>query len=176
MTREDIKIAWDNVMAAGKADLGEGFLLQKGIYLNQDASEEENAEYDEDSVYLTTYDGLWPTPVIDFDDAVDELKDQIREIVLRYVVLDTRQHYQFEKILPEWATEEDGLEELDAEWSNLPDSEKKKASLELVRMACRIEDGDISTAVDEAEDRGYIESQGWDWWGSYTPIATRTAK
>ena len=93
----------------------------------------------------------------------------------RYAVLDWKDGGdQYETILPADATEEDGIAELDREWSYLTDHDRKGRTLELVRMAYVIEDGKASS-VEEGEESAYAESRGWDWYGAYTPIATRTA-
>lgn len=177
ITKKMIRDAWEEVMVSGEATIGGGIFLEKGSVLNAEAAPEEEAAYDDESVYITTDDAQEPTPVYSAKDVMDELKYQIRDVEPRYVVLDTREKGdQFETVLPADATEADGIAELDRQWSYLTEHDRKGRTLELVRMACLLEDGKESTAIDEDEDRGYIESMGWDWWGGYTPIATRRSE
>ena len=174
ITRKDIRDAWTEALESGCGKVGDGIFIEKGSRLNAEAAPEEDASYDDGSMYITTDDGIEPIYVTSAEDAIDELHDQIRDIELRYAVLDWKEGGdQYETILPADATEADGIAELDREWSYLTDHDRKGRTLELVRMACLLEDGEISTGIDEDEDRKTVEAQGWDWYGAYTPIATR---
>ena len=89
-----------------------------------------------------------------------------------YVIIDTRRtkrgeiRDEFVNVLPEGISREEAIAWLDDAWNRLTGKEKIHAELELAYLA--MEGGE-----DPVIDDTFLNTQGFDTLGSYTPVARR---